>query len=257
MMANRVAGDDTPRSSQGGIADQTGGMMLAHGILAALVHRVRTGRGQKVDVSLYGSLLALQAIHVTRNLHSVPMKPPGQSSGVLSHRALCSDGRWIAFGYLEARMWPALARGLGLDELLDDPRFATAAARGPNHGALVEIIDATVIMRPAADWIEQLRRHDVPCTVVQDYEMIAADEQAQVNGYIVSYEHPQHGLVRASGPVATFGATPSAVRRHAPLHPGEHSAEILREAGYSDGELETLLRDGAVQQGYPAPAAAG
>jgi crotonobetainyl-CoA:carnitine CoA-transferase CaiB-like acyl-CoA transferase len=63
--------------------------------------------------------------------------------------------------------------------------------------------------------------------------------------------------VRASGPVATFGANPSAVRRHAPLHPGEHSAEILREAGYSDGELETLLRDGAVQQGYPAPAAAG
>ncbi len=247
MMANRVAGDDTPRSSQGGIADQTGGMMLAHGILAALVHRVRTGAGQKVDVSLYGSQLALQAIHVTRSLHSAPMRPPGQSSGVLSHRAICGDGHWIAFGYLEGWKWPTLARGLGLDRLIDDPRFATAAARGPNHGDLVEIIDATVIMQPAAHWIEQLRRHDVPCTVVQDYEMIANDEQALANGYIVRYEHPQHGLVRASGPVATLEATPSSVRRHAPLHPGEHSAEILREASYTETEIEELIRDGAVQ----------
>ncbi len=257
MMSNRVKGDDTPRPSQGGIADQTGGMMLAHGILAALVYRERTGRGQKVDVSLYGSQLALQAIHVTRALYSAPMRPPGQSSGVLSHRALCGDGRWIAFGFLEGWKWPTLARGLGLDELIDDPRFAAAPERGLNHGELVEIIDATVITRPAAEWIEQLRLHDCPCTIVQDYEMIAEDEQALANGYIVSYEHPTHSTVRAAGPVASLELTPAAVRHRAPLFPGEHSEQILREAGYGEDEIASLIQDGAVQTGYPATAPAG
>jgi CoA:oxalate CoA-transferase len=258
MMWNRHDDDDTPRTSQGGIADQVGGMMLAHGILAALVYRERTGKGQRVDVSLYGSQLALQGIHVGRGLYDVPLKPPGQSSGVLSHRAVCGDGRWIAFGYLEASKWPNLARGLGLDELIDDPRFATAAARGPHHGELVELIDATVIQQPAAHWIELLRRHDCPCTVVQDYAMITEDEQALANGYLVTYPQPESpsGTVKASGPVATLTETPAAIWRHAPLEPGEHSIAILRENGYSDDEIHALSAAGAVLGPALQPAAA-
>src|SRR5579859_6147275 len=94
--------DDTPRPAQPGSADQVGGMMFAHGMLAALVHRLRTGRGQKVDVSLYGSQIALQGIHFVQALRHAPLRPPGQSSAVLSHRALCGDGLWIAFGFLRS-----------------------------------------------------------------------------------------------------------------------------------------------------------
>lgn len=259
MMFNRVPGDDTPRGSQGGIADQVGGMMLAHGILAALVHRERTGRGQRVDVSLYGSQLALQGIHVGRALYPTPLKPPGQSSGLLSHRALCGDGRWIAFGYLEANKWPNLARGLGLDDLIDDPRYATPVERARNMGDLVELIDATVIQQPAAHWIALLRRHDCPCTVVQDYQMIAEDEQALANGYLVSYPRPDapDGRVYASGPVATLAETPAAVWRHAPLVPGEHAEAILRESGYDEEAIAALFAAGAVlgqREASPAPA---
>ncbi|HEY7294521.1 MAG TPA: CoA transferase, partial [Dehalococcoidia bacterium] len=98
--------DDSPRPAQPGSADQVGGMMFAHGMLAALVHRLRTGRGQKVDVSLYGSQIALQSIHFVQALHHAPLRPPGQSSAVLSHRAVCGDGHWIAFGFLEKSTWP-------------------------------------------------------------------------------------------------------------------------------------------------------
>ena len=240
LMAYHTSDGQTPHGVQGGIADQTGGTMLAHAILAALVHKLRTGEGQKVDVSLYGSQIALQGIHVARVLYHTPLKPPGQSSGVFSHRAQCLDGKWIAFGMLEGRHFDKLCRGLELEHLIDDPRFATGSARGTNHGALVELVDAQVITRPADEWIERLRAADIPCSVVQDYTMIAEDPQARANGYIHEEEHPVWGRIRTQGPVALLSKTPASVRRHAPVHPGDHSVAILRESGFTDDEIATL-----------------
>ena len=254
IMAFTTAKDETPHGVQGGLADQTGGTMLAHAILAALVHRLRTGEGQKVDVSLYGSQIALQGIHVARALHHAPLRPPGESSGVLSHRAQCLDGRWIAFGFLEAWHFPKLCRGLELDELIDDPRFAAGAARGKHIGELVELIDARVITRTAEEWIERLRAADVPCTIVQDYHMIAEDPQARANGYIHEEQHPVWGRVRTQGPVAALSKTPAAVRHHAPVTPGDHSVEILREAGFSEDDIAALTASGVVQAGISEPA---
>ena len=254
IMAYTTLDGETPHGIQGGMADQTGGAFLSQAILAALVHRLRTGEGQKVDVSLYGSQIAIQGIHVARALHTAPVRPPGQSSGVLSHRAQCLDGRWIAFGFLEAWHFPKLCRGLELDELIDDPRFAAPADRGQNHGRLVELIDARVITRPSHEWIEALRQADVPCTLVQDYEMIADDPQARANGYIHEEQHPIWGRVRSQGTVAILSKTPASIRRHAPITPGDHSAEILRECGFDDGEISTLIDSGVVRT--PAPATA-
>lgn len=257
LMAFHTRDGDTPTGAQGGIADQTGGQMLAYSILAALVHKLRTGEGQKTDSSLYGAQIGLQGIHVARMLHHTPLRPPGQSSGVVSHRAQCLDGRWIAFGILEGRQFDKICKGLGLEHLLDDPRFATPAARGPHIGELVELMDARVITRPADEWIERLRAADLPCSIVQDYEMIANDPQARANGYIHEEEHPVYGHIRTQGPVAQFSKTPASVRRHAPIKPGDHSAEILRESGFSDDEIATLAAKGVVLgAGLPATAAA-
>jgi CoA:oxalate CoA-transferase len=246
MMMFHRQGDETPHGIQGGIADQTGGAMLSHAILGALVHRLRTGEGQHVNVSLYGSQIAIQGIHVARALYPTPLRPPGQSSGVLSHRSQCIDGKWIAYGFLEAHHFPKLCRALELDALLEDPDFATPGARGPNHGRLVELLDATVITRPAHEWIERLKAADVPCAIIQDYAMIAEDEQARANGYIHEEEHPRFGRIRTQGPVAQFSKTPSSVRRHAPIRPGDHSAELLREAGFSDEEIARAAAAGIV-----------
>jgi CoA:oxalate CoA-transferase len=246
IMMFHTRGGDTPHGVQPGIADQTGGVMFAHAILAALVHKLRTGEGQRVNVSLYGSQIAIQGIHVARLLHHTPLKPPGQSSGVFSHRALCLDGRWIAFGMLEAKHFARMCHGLELSHLAEDPRFATSAARGQHQGELVELVDAQLITRPAAEWIEHLREADIPCTVVQDYEMIAEDPQARANGYIHEEEHPVWGRIRTQGLVAQLSKTPAAVRFHAPMHPGDHSAQILHESGFSPDEIAALAAAGVV-----------
>ncbi len=248
MMAFITDDGDTPHGTQPGIADQTGGSMLAHGILAALVHRLRSGEGQKVDVSLYGSQIALQGIHVARRWTDHELAPPGRSSGVLSHRALCSDGRWIAFGFLEARHFPRLVDALGVPEFATDPRFATAPARGEHMGELVERFDAQVIQRTAPEWIEVLRGADIPCTIVHSYEDIRRDDQAIANGYVHEIDHPLWGSVAIHGPVAQFSATAASVRRHAPITPGDQTADILSEAGFSAAEVSSLLASGTVKQ---------
>jgi crotonobetainyl-CoA:carnitine CoA-transferase CaiB-like acyl-CoA transferase len=246
IMAYTTSDGETPHGIQPGIADQTGGSMLAYAILGALVHRLRTGEGQKVDVSLYGSQIAIQGIHVARVWTEHGLEPPGRSSGVLSHRSLCLDGKWIAYGFLEARHFPKLAKALDLESLITDPRFVTPEERGPNHGALVELLDAQVIQRPASEWIDRLRAADVPCTVVQDYEMIRQDPQAQANNYVHEQDHPVWGRVATQGPVAQFSKSPASVRRHAPVMPGDDSTEILREGGFSDEEIAALAARGVV-----------
>lgn len=253
IMAFTTLDGETPHGVQGGLADQTGGAMLAYAVLGALVHRLRTGEGQKVDVSLYGSQIALQGIHVSRTWTEHPLQPPGKSSGVFSHRALCLDGKWIAFGFLEARHFPKLAAAIGMDELTTDPRFATAEERGPNLGSLVELVDSQVIQRPAAEWIERLREADVPCAIVQDYDDIRRDPQAIANGYVHETEHPLWGPIATQGPVALFSKSPASVRRHAPITPGDHSAEILAEGGFSADEIAALAAAGTViAAGEPA-----
>lgn len=254
IMAFTTSDGETPQGIQPGMADQTGGSMLAYAILGALVHRLRTGEGQKVDVSLYGSQIAIQGIHVARAWTDHKLAPPGKSSGVLSHRSMCLDGSWIAYGFLEARHFPKLAKALGLDHLVTDPRFATPEERGPNHGALVELLDAQVIQRPAPEWIVRLREADVPCTIVQDYEMIRRDPQAIANGYVQETDHPIWGSVATQGPVATYSKSPASVRRHAPVTPGDDSFEILAEAGFSASEIGAL-GDGGVVLGVKAATA--
>lgn len=253
IMAFTTLDGETPHGVQGGLADQTGGSMLAYAVLGALVHRLRTGEGQKVDVSLYGSQISLQGIHVSRTWTEHPLQPPGKSSGVFSHRALCLDGKWIAFGFLEARHFPKLAAAIGMDELTTDPRFATAEERGPNLGALVELVDSQVIQRPASEWIDRLREADVPCTIVQDYDDIRHDPQAIANGYVHETVHPVWGPIATQGPVAQFSKSPASARTHAPITPGDHSAEILAEGGFSADEIAALVAAGTViTAGEPA-----
>lgn len=247
MMATR-RNEETPYAPQPGLADQVGGMLLSHGILGALVALARTGLGQRVDASLYGSQIALQGIHVARALSKQPLVPPGAGSSVFSHRAFCADAVWIAFGYLTGDFWPRMCRALDLEWLSADPRFADPVERGRHQHELVEIVDAQVAGRPSKEWLNRFVEADVPCTVVQDYGMIAEDQQALANDYILTYRHPKFEQVTAQGFPWAMSETPPSLRYPAPGSAGLHSVEILRESGFQEAEITRLLDQGTIQQ---------
>jgi len=239
VMATRRPGDDlgTPL---GGTADQVGGMMLAYGILAALMHRERTGEGQKVDVSLFGSQLSLQMVAAARALYHQAQMLPQQAGGRISGHLRCSDGRWIAFGHLNTPQWVDVLRAFALDELVADPRFKTAEVRGSHMPQLRSIVQERAATQPSDYWLTRLVEADIPCTLVQDYEMLAHDPQALENGYLYSYEHPRFGVLQAVGPVVSFSKAGSVLQGPAPGEPGQHTQTILADAGFTTEEIAQL-----------------
>ena len=245
LMATRRPGDEvgTPLP---GTADQVGGMTLALGILGALVHRQRTGEGQKVDVSLFGSQLSLQMLPAARAFYEgVPLTSP-LSSGRITGHLRCGDGRLISFGYLNAPQWKDTLVAFGLGEVAEDPRFATPEERAENMPELMRMIRELVATQDSVHWLERLVEADIPCTLTQDYDMLAEDPQALANDYIYSYEHPRFGTLKAVGPVASFSETGSNLQGPAPLDPGQDTDSILDRAGYTAQEVEQLRAAGAV-----------
>ena len=245
-----VTGDrDGPPTSVGApIADQVGGMMAAFGILAALLHRERTGEGQEVDVSLLGSVMALQSFNITSHLFSgeLPQRFPRAGRTPFWNVYKGSDDKYFAIGMLLNRGWPDVCEIIGRPELEQDERFGSYRSRVGEHAPeLIEILDGEFAKRPAAEWVALLSERGMFCAHVQDYAAIAKDPQVLANGYIVEVPRTDGDPVRMVATPVQFSKTPTAIRGLAPEH-GQHTEEILLEAGYSWDEIEALRNDGAI-----------
>ncbi len=228
-----------------GVADQSGAMNLAFGIMTALYVREKTGMGQKVEVSLYGTQLALQSPEILHSLHFGEERAREfRASPTVGHYE-CADGRWIMIVGIDQKFWPRIARALGLAALIDDPRFARGFPRWQNRDELQQLMENAFASRDSAHWLERLRDEDVPTSLVRSYAELPDDEQALENGYIVEYDHPRFGRQKTVGLHIHLSETPGELGKAAPLL-GEHTAEVLRSAGYSDAELAQLEESGVI-----------
>lgn len=246
MIAQGEMDGGSPRPMLGGSADQVGALTLACGLLAALVARERLGVGQKVDVSLYGSQIAFQGMHLLAALYDkAPLVPPGTANSITTYHGRCQDGRWITFGILSAEAWPALCRALGLEELVESELFATSQARGRNLKQLQAIFESTLATRPADHWLEQLAAEDVPSGPVQDYLTIGCEPQALANGYVTTVDHPPFGAIKVPGLPILLSRTPGGVQGPAAAL-GEHTDEVLEALGYGAQEIARLRAEGAI-----------
>jgi CoA:oxalate CoA-transferase len=228
-----------------GLADQVGGMNFAFGIMTALYVRERTGIAQKLEVSLFGSQIAVQMPEIQHYLHFGWERPREFRASPTVGHYLCGDGRWVMVVGIDQKFWPRFARALGLEHLIDDPRYARGFVRWKNRDELYPVIEEAFASRDSAHWLQRLREEDVPASVVRDYSEVVEDEQALVNGYIVEQESPKWGRQRVVGLHIQLTETPGAVGRPAP-ELGADTREVLSAAGYSDGELAALKDQGAI-----------
>jgi crotonobetainyl-CoA:carnitine CoA-transferase CaiB-like acyl-CoA transferase len=236
-----------PEVSYPGIADQTGAMNFAFGLVTALLARERTGAGQKVEVSLYGTQLALQAPELLHVLHFGQERPREFRAAPTVGHFECADGRWLMVVGIDQKFWPRMCEALGRTDLVEDPRFARGFPRWTNRAELEPIIEAEFRTRPAAAWLQLFQECDVPASIVQDYVTVARDEQAAANDYIVAQDHPQFGAQPVVGLHVQLSETPGAVGAPAPAL-GRHTAEVLAECGIEPARIDSLLGGGTVLQ---------
>jgi crotonobetainyl-CoA:carnitine CoA-transferase CaiB-like acyl-CoA transferase len=237
--------DMPPQYIVGGIADQMGAIVLAYGILAALLGRERLGIAQQVDTSHLGSLVALQAFHISAYLmggREFPREKRTRLTNPLANQYRCRDGKWIFFANIQSdRYWPTFCRAVGIEELEKDPRFDTARHRGENCEELISLLDGIFATRTCDEWIEILKRAgDLVFSPVQRISDLPQDPQVIANEYITEFDHPTLGRIKDIGFPVTFSKTPASVRLPAP-ECGQHTEEVLLEVGgYTWEEIERL-----------------
>jgi formyl-CoA transferase len=239
--------DGEPMKYGVAIADLTTAMTGCSAILAAIHHRDRVGTGQRVDLSLLETVVGW-LIHLTTDYFASGQLPPRIGNGhssIVPYQVFKARDRHFAFGALNDRQFRDFARVLGHQEWADDPRFKTNPDRVAHRAALVPLIEAVLPSRAAAAWVEALLAVGVPAGPVNNIAEVFEDPQVLARNMLVEVPHPKLGTVKMSGIPYKHGDTPADVRRHPPML-GEHTDEVLRGLGVSDGDLTHLRTEGAI-----------
>jgi formyl-CoA transferase len=223
------------------IGDLSAGLFCAVAILSALHARERTGRGQYIDTSLFEGALAL-SIWESAELWAtgrVPGKLGSAHRLTAPYQALKTADGYITVGGNTQPLFERLCAAIDAPHIAEDPRFATNDDRMSNVSDLVEALEEALRARTTDEWVATLVEGGVPCGPIHDYAEVFADEHTQAREMEVTVDHPVEGTIRALGIPVKLSDTPGAVRRPAPLL-GQHSEEILRDAGFSPEEIASL-----------------
>lgn len=217
------------------IADLSAGLFAVNGILAALLARVHSGRGQYLETSLFESALAL-SVWETTEYWATGRAPAAMGSAHrlnAPYQAFRTADGYINLAALTTAQWVSLCTALGKAEMVQDPRYRDNATRLNNRQALSRDIEDALAPHTTAEWVERMLAMGVPAGPILDLEQALADPHTHARHMIEPLEHPVAGRVRTLGFPVKLSETPMRVRRPPPQL-GEHSTEIRREAGLED-----------------------
>jgi crotonobetainyl-CoA:carnitine CoA-transferase CaiB-like acyl-CoA transferase len=230
------------------ITDLGAGLFALVGILAAVQHRHQTGSGQRVDTSLVDAGVALSVWEATEYFSGAGVPGPLGSAHRMNapYQAIrCADG-YITLGAANERLFRRLCDLLGHPEWALQPEFADNARRVANRTLLAERIEAVTEAERCSHWLALLDANDIPCGPINDYAQVFADPQVLARDMVVKTDHPTLGHVTTLGSPIKMSATPPDVSRRGPML-GEHTDEVLAEAGFERDEIVALRQAGAVR----------
>ena len=230
------------------ITDITAGILAAMGVLAAYVERLATGRGQKIDTSLFEAGITQSFWQAAMTLATGVSPGPLGSAHPMSapYQAFATSDGWITVAGTNQANWLRLVEVMELPELAEDPRFLQNADRIQNVDALASILGERFETRPRAEWLELLEEGGVPAGPVASIGEMLELPQTLARDMVVEVEHSKLGSVRTLGFPVKFSETPASIDRGAPLL-GEHTPEVLAELGYTDDEVAELIRSGVAR----------
>jgi crotonobetainyl-CoA:carnitine CoA-transferase CaiB-like acyl-CoA transferase len=237
-----------PRYAPMIVADRSVGQQVASAVSAALYHREKTGKGQRVDVPMFEHLLQ---IVLGDHLGGHAFEPQHGEAGYA--RILAPDRRpyQTSDGYIctliyNDKQWKAFFDVIGRPEMLSTPEFASQEARSKNYQRAYTMVAGELKKRTTAEWIEALERADIPVQRMNTIEDILADPHLAATGYFTLREHPSEGRIRTLAVPSEWSESQPEYRRHAPRL-GEHTREILNEVGFSEKQITHLLEAGAAR----------
>ena len=258
LMSTTGYGEGHPPLKTGApICDVMTGMFGAMGVLAAVIHKRATGEGQFVDTSLMESGIAAtfhqssqfvgsaEAPKARGNVH--PLNGP--------YEVFQTKDGWMTMAAGSDERWQRLARMLGREEWIDDPRFSKTTERMENLDTVRELLSPYFLQKNRREWMDLMEEAGIPAGPILDTGEMFADEQTRHRNMVVEVNHSTAGKIETLGPAVKLSKSPASVRRAAPRL-GEHRAEVLAEFGYNDAEIKELLHSGVIELPEPLASAA-
>jgi len=246
------AGDGIPRYVPTALADRVVGLSAVGAILASLLHRKRSGRGQRVDIPMFETMVGFV---LGDHLGGLTYEPPLDQGGYARHMSpdrrpyKTSDGYISVIVYTD-KQWSGFFTAAGREDLRSDPMFASFPARLAHIDTVYAELGRIFETRTTAEWMTLLNDADVPVMPMHDLQSVLLDPHLVETGFFPIAEHPTEGPIRSMRVAATWSETHAEPSRLAPRL-GEQSREILQQAGYGAEEIDRLLADGAVRAAPP------
>jgi crotonobetainyl-CoA:carnitine CoA-transferase CaiB-like acyl-CoA transferase len=241
-------GSDVPRYAPVTLGDRSVGLQTVIATVGALFHAQRTGQGQSVEVTMFESLSQfVLGDHMGGKTFEPPIGDAGYARLIAPHRRPygTKDGYLCVLIYND-KHWSNFFDAIERPDLKAHEHFCTHTARAANIREVYSFVADIMQMRTTAEWQALLEKADIPNTPMHSMDSLIDDPHLNSAGFFSVFDHPSEGQVRTTAPVGEWSETPLSIRRLAPQL-GEHSREVLREAGLSDAEIEAMVVSGATR----------
>ncbi len=244
-LASAMGSDDEPSFVPSLVGDKICGLSLAGAVCAALVHRERTGKGQLVEVPMLETIAAFNSIEMLGGHAFVPPIGPVRYKRVKERRPVRTKDGWLTMLPYSGDNWCAFFEAVGHPECIEEYSVRDPVLRARHIDKIYDRMAEIALTRTTAEWEELLLRIDVPHASFARLTEIAEQPHLKAVGLFVDLDHPTEGRIRQARPATKFSDSPAGIHR-LPPRLGEHTEAVLKEAGYTDADITSLVESKAI-----------